>query len=109
MTTTATIPGALDQRMTALGRANRVREDGAQAKREMRVGLLSFAEALGDPRCGAIPAWRLMVEIPGWGNVKANKVLSRNGINPLRRVDSLTARQRGILVDEVGTSARLAA
>jgi hypothetical protein len=101
MSTSPNIDRALEQRMSALRKANHVRSAASRAKQRMRVGAMSIAEGVADPHCGAMTVWQLMLSQPAWGASKAGRLLSRAGISPNRRVSDLTARHRDLLIAAV--------
>jgi hypothetical protein len=87
--------------MSALRKANRIRSGKAQVKREMRAGVKSLMEGLADPACASARVWEIMVEQPSWGAVKVGKLLNRVGVNPNKRVDGLSPRQKVALIAAV--------
>lgn len=101
MSMSPNIDRTLEQRMSALKKANHVRSAASRAKQQMRVGAMSIAGGVADPHCGAMTVWQLMLCQRGWGASKAGRLLSRSGISPNRRVSDLTSRQRELLVAAV--------
>lgn len=92
----------LDQRMSALERANVIRIARAQIKREIRAGQLTVAEALRDERAEGLTIGALIGAQHCWGPTRTAQYLGRHHISPHRRVRSLTERQRGVIGGELG-------
>ena len=88
------------QRMEALQRANEIRTSRAQLKRDLKSGRASIHRLLLDP-----PAWvetakvfDMLLAVPKYGRVKANKVLTQCRISPSKTIGGLSERQRSELV-----------
>jgi hypothetical protein len=92
------------QRMEALSRANDIRSERARLKERLRVGEVVIVEVLNDPPVCVQTAkvMDLLLAVPKYGRVKANKVLERCRISPARTVNGLTPRQRKELLDIMG-------
>jgi len=92
------------QRMDALRRANDIRSERARLKERLRTGDMAIIEVLSDPPLCVHTAkvLDLLLAVPKYGRVKANKVLERCRISPARTVNGLTPRQRKELVDMMG-------
>ena len=95
------------QRMEALQRANDVRSDRAKLKRDLKAGRKSAAAQLLDP-----PEWlrsakviELLLAVPKWGRVKAQKALRDAGVSPSKTIGGLSRRQRVELVRALDGSA----
>jgi hypothetical protein len=91
---------SLVQRMEALQRANRIRSQRAQLKRDLKAGRQSIGELLLNP-----PEWLqtakvfdLLLAVPKYGRVKVNKILSQCRISPSKTLGGLSERQRNELV-----------
>ena len=91
---------SLDQRMDALGKANAIRTRRAQLKRDLKAGRASIHGLLLDP-----PEWvetakvfDMLLAVPKYGRVKANKVLNQCRISPSKTIGGLSERQRTELV-----------
>lgn len=100
MTAIAPPDRTLQQRMTALDRANHIRIERAHLKDEIRHGAVDAIPILNDPpeimlTCKVID---LVVCIPKIGNVKARSILNRCHIGLAKTVGGLSDRQRGELV-----------
>lgn len=87
------------QHMRALKRANEVRLGHSALKRDIHAGRVTVADALADPRVGgSITLADLLKAQRRWGTTRARKFLQRISIPENKRVDSLTARQRRLVV-----------
>lgn len=88
------------QRMDALARANHIRSERAQLKRELKAGRVSIADLLVDPpSCiDTAKVFDLLLAVPRYGRVKVNKVLAHCRISPSKTVGGLSERQRAELV-----------
>lgn len=92
------------QRMEALRRANEIRSERARLKEDLRTGQLVIANVLSDPPACVHTAkvLDLLLAVPKYGRVKANRVLERCRVSPARTVNGLTPRQRKELLDMLG-------
>jgi len=86
--------------MKALTRANEIRTRRAQMKRDLKAGKVNVERLLLDP-----PEWvesakvfDMILAVPKYGRVKANKVLSQCRISPSKTIGGLSGRQRAELV-----------
>ena len=89
-----------DQRMRALQRANDIRTRRAQLKRDLKAGRTNVDGLLLDP-----PEWvesakvfDMILAVPKYGRVKANKILGQCRISPSKTIGGLSQRQRAELV-----------
>ena len=94
------------QRMDALQRANHIRTQRAQLKRDLRAGSVTIDSLLLAP-----PAYletakvvELLLAVPKYGRVKANKVLQQCRISPSKTVGGLSERQRAEIVELLRTA-----
>ena len=92
------------QRMEALRRANDIRSERARLKERLRSGEVVIVEVLSDPPVCVHTAkvMDLLLAVPKYGRVKANRILERCRISPARTVNGLTPRQRKELLDIMG-------
>jgi hypothetical protein len=97
---TAAPERSLMQRMEALQRANAIRTRRAQLKRDLKAGRASIHQLLLDP-----PEWvetakvfDMLLAVPKYGRVKANKILQQCRISPSKTIGGLSERQRTELV-----------
>ena len=91
---------SLNQRMDALQRANEIRSRRAQLKRDLKAGRASIHKLLLDP-----PEWvetakvfDVLLALPKYGRVKANKILTTCRISPSKTIGGLSQRQRDELI-----------
>ena len=89
-----------DQRMKALGRANDIRTRRAQLKRDLKAGRTSVDGLLLDPPEWVMTAkvFDMILAVPKYGRVKANKILGQCRISPSKTIGGLSQRQRAELV-----------
>jgi hypothetical protein len=91
------------QRMEALKHANRVREQRAEIKRALRSGGLDIADLLRAPPGSLLTARlsQMLLAVPGYGQVRVNRLLKRFRLSPLKTIGGLSGRQREELVREL--------
>lgn len=91
---------SLNQRMDALQRANEIRTRRAQLKRDLKAGRVSIHTLLLDPPeyVETAKVFDMLLAVPKYGRVKANKVLSTCRISPSKTIGGLSERQRTELV-----------
>ncbi len=89
-----------DNRMDALHRANKVRTQRAQLKRDLKDGRVSIHALLLDPPdfLETAKVFDLLLAVPKYGRVKANKLLQTCRISPSKTIGGLSDRQRAELV-----------
>ena len=86
--------------MKALRRANEIRTARAQLKRDLRAGKVKIEQLLRDPPeyVESAKAFDMIVAVPKYGRVKANKILTQCRISPSKTIGGLSERQRAELV-----------
>jgi len=86
--------------MDALQRANEIRTRRAQLKRDLKAGRVSIHTLLLDPPefLATAKVFDMLLAVPKYGRVKANKVLQQCRISPSKTIGGLSERQRGELV-----------
>jgi hypothetical protein len=89
-----------EQRMRALGRANEIRSSRAQLKRDLKAGKVMIEKLLLDPPEYVLSAkaFDMILAVPKYGRVKANKILTQCRISPSKTIGGLSERQRAELV-----------
>jgi hypothetical protein len=94
---------SLMQRMDALQRANEIRTRRAQLKRDLKGGRVSVQTLLLDPPEYVLTAkvFDMLLAVPKYGRVKANKVLQQCRISPSKTIGGLSQRQRTELVSQL--------
>ena len=99
--TAAPVPESThDQRMRALRRANDIRTRRAQLKRDLKAGKAQVEGLLLDPPEWVMSAkvFDMILAVPKYGRVKANKILTQCRISPSKTIGGLSQRQRAELV-----------
>ena len=99
--TTSTAPErSLNQRMDALARANQIRIQRAQLKRDLKAGRRSIHSLLLDPPeyVETAKVFDMLLAVPKYGRVKVNKILQQCRISPSKTIGGLSERQRTELV-----------
>ena len=91
---------SLIQRMDALQRANEIRTRRAQLKRDLKAGRVSIHTLLTKPPdfLATAKVFDMLLAVPKYGRVKANKVLQQCRISPSKTIGGLSERQRSELV-----------
>jgi hypothetical protein len=91
---------SLVQRMEALGKANDIRIERAEFKRDLKAGREKVHDYLLDP-----PEWLetmkvfdILLAMPKYGRVKSNKILVQCGMSPSKTLGGMSQRQRAELV-----------
>src|SRR5215208_983263 len=99
-TATAVPERTHEQRMRALRRANEIRSARAQLKRDLKGGKAKIESLLLDPPDYVLSAkaFDVIVAVPKYGRVKANKILTQCRISPSKTIGGLSERQRAELV-----------
>ena len=89
-----------EQRMKALRRANEIRTKRAQLKRDLKGGKVKVEGLLLDPPEWVMSAkvFDMILAVPKYGRVKANKILNVCRISPSKTIGGLSERQRAELV-----------
>jgi hypothetical protein len=91
---------SLQQRMDALQRANLIRMQRAQLKRDLKAGRHTIHDLLLEPPdfVETAKVFDMLLAVPKYGRVKVNKVLQQCRISPSKTIGGLSARQRAELV-----------
>ena len=94
---------SLLQRMDALQRANEIRTRRAQLKKDLKAGRVSIHTLLLDPPeyLQTAKVFDMLLAVPKYGRVKANKILTQCRISPSKTIGGLSERQRGELVAQL--------
>jgi hypothetical protein len=92
-----------DQRMRALRRANEIRTQRAKLKRDLKAGKVKVEQLLLDPPeyVMSAKAFDMILAVPKYGRVKANRILSQCRISPSKTIGGLSERQRAELVGQL--------
>ena len=91
------------QRMEALRKANEIRSQRAQLKKEIKAGEREIIEVLTSPPefLKTAKVIDLLLVVPKFGRVKATRVLTRCRISQSKTVGGLSDRQRTELCAEL--------
>lgn len=91
------------QHLQALERANRVRLARASLKRAVAGGDMSAAEVISECpwEAESMTLSELLRSQPRWGRTRTRKLLSALGLSENKRLDTLTDRQRTLLVEKL--------
>jgi hypothetical protein len=91
------------QRLRALRRANEIRSRRAKLKRDLKAGKVKVEVLLRDPPDYVLSAkaFDMILAVPKYGRVKANKILTQCRISPSKTIGGLSARQRAELVAQL--------
>ena len=94
---------SLDQRMEALKRATDIRSARAKLKKDLKGGKANIHALLLDPPdyVMSAKAFDMILAVPKYGRVKANKILTQCRISPSKTIGGLSERQRGELVGQL--------
>ena len=86
--------------MDALQRANTIRTQRAQLKRDLKAGRMSIHDLLLEPPgyIETAKVFDMLLAVPKYGRVKVNKVLVGCRISPSKTIGGLSQRQRSELV-----------
>ena len=97
---TAAPERTFNQRMDALQKANDIRTRRAQLKRDLKAGRVSIHTLLMEPPdfLETAKVFDMLLAVPKYGRVKANKILQMCRISPSKTIGGLSDRQRAELV-----------
>ena len=97
---TAAPERSLNQRMDALQKANVIRTRRAQLKRDLKAGRVSIHTLLLEPPeyLETAKVFDMLLAVPKYGRVKANKILVSCRIAPSKTIGGLSERQRSELI-----------
>jgi hypothetical protein len=89
--------------MEALRRANNIRTQRAQLKRDLKAGKLTIDGLLLDSPeyLQTAKVFDMLLAVPKFGRVKANRVLNQCRISPSKTIGGLSERQRTELVTQL--------
>ena len=92
--------------MDALRRANEVRALRAQLKRDLKARRVSIGSLLLDPPpyVETAKVFDMLLASPGYGRVKASKILHSCRVSPSKTFGGLTERQRAELAGRLDRS-----
>jgi hypothetical protein len=89
--------------MRALRRANEIRSRRAKLKRDLKAGKATIETLLLKPPEYVLSAkaFDMILAVPKFGRVKANRVLTHCRISPSKTIGGLSERQRRELVAQL--------
>lgn len=89
--------------MAALKNANRIRVARAAMKVDLKAGRVTAVEILADPpgHAMSMKLQALLVAVPKFGVVKANRVMNRCRVSTSKTVGGLSERQRNEIILEL--------
>jgi hypothetical protein len=90
-----------DQRLEALRKANAIRTDRSQLKRELAAGRVQIVDILARPP-GFAETERVSVllrAVPKYGSARVSRLLAKARISDSKRLAGLTERQRAELIN----------
>ncbi len=92
------------ERKAALQKAVETRQKRAQIKKQIKAGQLSLTKVLNDtsnPIVAKMKISALLKSLPGVGKVRAEKLMTKIGIDESRRIQGLGSKQRESLLEEL--------
>lgn len=92
---------SLDQRMEALRRANEIRSQRAQLKKDLKSGQRSITDVIAQPPDYVLTAkvFDMLMAVPKYGKVKATRFLNTCRISQGKTIGGLSERQRTELLE----------
>ena len=84
----------LKQKMDALEVANEIRSHRAEVKRRLKRGELTMFDVYEDGLCDSMKVRDVLLSLPKFGRVKADRGMYRLLIAPSKTVGGLTLRQK---------------
>lgn len=107
-THTAAPERSFNQRMDALARANRIRVQREHLKRDLKRGRIPVRSLLLNPPeyIETAKVFDILLAVPKYGRVKANKILAKCRIPPSKTIGGLSERERRELLELLDPSAR---
>lgn len=95
-----------DQRQEALAKAAEARKARAELREDIKNGKITVKEVLDkddDPVVARMKVSMLIESLPGYGKAKAQKLMEELQISETRRIKGLGSRQRGELLERLGS------
>lgn len=90
-----------DQRLEALRKANEIRSQRAQLKRDVAAGTVRIVDVLARPpefaETERVSA--LLLAVPKYGNARVTRLLTKARISDSKRLAGLSERQRAELIN----------
>lgn len=92
------------QRREALKKAVETRQKRAELKKQIKAGQVSLSQVLGDtgnPIVAKMKISALLQSLPGVGKARAQKLMTKIGIDESRRIQGLGSKQKEALLNEL--------
>lgn len=93
-----------EERSKALAKAQQIRSQRMEVRKQLKAGKLSLAEILNDPDNEVYAKMRvkyLLESLPQVGKITAAKLMEEIGIDEARRVQGLGSRQKAQLLEKL--------
>ena len=92
-----------DQRLEALRKANEIRVDRSQLKKNLASGRVQIVDVLArPPECAKTERVSvLLLALPKYGNARVSRLLTKTRISDSKRLAGLTDRQRADLIQSL--------
>ena len=95
-----------EQRLAALAKAAEVRSQRAEIKSQLKHGTITLSvlleRAATEDLIGKMKVNTVLENLPGYGKVKAQKLIEQIGISDTRRLQGLGANQKSQLLTQIG-------
>ena len=92
------------ERSKALAKAQKIRSQRMEARKQLKAGELTLAEVLADTDNEVYAKMRvkyLLESLPQVGKITAAKIMDEIGIDEARRVQGLGSRQKSALLEKL--------
>lgn len=93
-----------EERSKALAKAQQIRSQRMEVRKQLKAGKLTLADVLGDPNNEVYAKMRvkyLLESLPQIGKITAAKMMEEIGIDEARRVQGLGSRQKTQLLEKL--------
>lgn len=93
-----------EERSKALAKAQQIRSQRMEVRKQLKAGAITLAEVLGAPDNEVYAKMRvkyLLESLPQVGKITAAKLMEEIGIDEARRVQGLGARQKAQLLEKL--------
>lgn len=93
-----------EERRAALKKAVETRQKRAELKKKIKAGRVSLSQVLDDtdnPIVAKMKISALLQSLPGVGKARAQKLMTKIGIDESRRIQGLGTKQKEALLQEV--------
>ena len=93
-----------EERRAALKKAVETRQKRAELKKKIKAGQVSLSQVLNDtsnPVVAKMKISALLKSLPGVGKARAQKLMTKIGIDESRRIQGLGSKQKEALLSEL--------